>query len=90
MVYVRILASGPCVYCGAPASSIDHVRPLAAGGDETEDNLVPACDGCNRSKHAKLLIHRDPVKVAHGAAHSPAVAAELERELADCARYVRG
>jgi hypothetical protein len=82
MAYVRILASGPCVYCGAAASSIDHVRPLAAGGDEREDNLVPACGGCNKSKHAKLLIHWDPVKVAYGAAHSPAVAAELQREKA--------
>ena len=82
-VYVRILESGPCVYCAAPAVSIDHVRPLAGFGTETEDNLVPACEACNKSKHAKLLIDWDPVKVAHGVACSPAVAAELERELAD-------
>jgi HNH endonuclease len=81
LIYVQILASGPCVYCGAPAESIDHVRPLAAGGDETEDNLVPACGHCNKSKSAKLLIHWDPERVAHGAAQSSLVAAELEREL---------
>lgn len=79
-VYLAVLASGPCVYCDAPATSIDHVRPLARGGEEIEHNLVPACMDCNKSKHARLLIHWDPVRVAHGAAHSPAVAAELDRE----------
>lgn len=82
-VYVRILESGPCVYCAAPAVSIDHVRPLAGDGTETEDNLVPACEACNKSKQAKPLISWDLGKVTHGAACSPAVAAELERELAD-------
>jgi hypothetical protein len=27
-VYRKLLAEGPCVYCGAPADHIDHVRPL--------------------------------------------------------------
>ena len=44
---------------------------------------MPACETCNKSKHDKLLIYWDPVKVAHGVACSPAVAAELDRELAD-------
>jgi hypothetical protein len=36
---------------------------------------------CNKSKSAKLLIHWDPERVAHGAVQSFLVAAELEREL---------
>jgi hypothetical protein len=79
-VYLAVLASGPCVYCGAPADSIDHVRPLSRGGQETSSNLVPACMDCNKSKSARLLTCWDPVRVAHGAAHSPLVAAELDRE----------
>jgi HNH endonuclease len=79
-IYVQILSSGPCVYCGAPADTIDHVRPLAAGGNETEDNLVPACERCNKSKNAKLLIHWDLEHVAYGAEHSFLVMKELERE----------
>jgi 5-methylcytosine-specific restriction endonuclease McrA len=55
---------------------------LARGGYEAEGNLVPACEACNKRKKAKLLAEWDPVKVVHGVAHSPAVAAELERELA--------
>jgi HNH endonuclease len=85
-VYLAVLASGPCVYCGAPATSIDHVRPLSRGGQETAGNLVPACQNCNHTKHARLLIHWDPVRAAHGAAHSPAVAAEMARELAQVLR----
>jgi 5-methylcytosine-specific restriction endonuclease McrA len=81
-VYLAILASGPCVYCGDPAVSIDHVRPLSRGGLETEGNLVPACAHCNSTKHARLLTEWDPVRVAYGAVHSPAVAAELDREMA--------
>lgn len=80
-VYLAILASGPCVYCGKPATSIDHVRPLSRGGQETASNLVPACAHCNSTKHARLLTEWDPARVAYGVAHSPAVAAELAREL---------
>jgi hypothetical protein len=64
---------------------VDHIRPLARGGHEAEYNLVPACARCNKSKNAKLLTEWDQVRVAHGAAHSPIVAVELERELADSA-----
>jgi len=78
--YQRVIASGPCVYCGAPATSADHIRPLSRGGHEAEYNLVPACGSCNSSKRDRLLTEWDPVRVAHGAAHSPAVAAELARE----------
>ena len=81
-VYIEVVASGPCVYCGAAATHVDHIRPLVLGGHEARYNLAPACQPCNQSKGAKLLIHWDPVRVAHGAAHFPAVAAELDRELA--------
>ena len=87
-VYRAILASGSCVYCDEPATCLDHVRPLARGGEETAGNLVPACHDSNRRKSARLLIHWDPVRVAHGAARSAVVAAELERERASFGDYV--
>jgi len=79
-VYEAIRASGPCVYCAAPAEHVDHVRPLARGGREHESNFVPACAPCNYSKGDRLLTdwHRSD-RVAHGVAHSPKVAAELAR-----------
>jgi hypothetical protein len=84
-VYREVISSGPCVYCGKPATTADHVRPLSRGGHEAEYNLVPACGPCNFGKGGRLLSEWDQVRVAHGAAHSPVVAAELERELADAA-----
>lgn len=46
---------GRCAYCGDLATEVDHVVPLARGGGHMLDNLVPACQPCNRSKSDKLL-----------------------------------
>src|SRR5215472_5762692 len=27
-IYQTVLGSGPCVYCGAPAATVDHITPL--------------------------------------------------------------
>lgn len=45
-----------CRYCGRRAAhlSIDHVYPVARGGETTLDNLVAACDQCNSRKHATV------------------------------------
>lgn len=77
--YRTILGSGPCVYCGAPATHVDHVRPLSRGGWEHESNLAPACSPCNLSKGAKTLNEWHPVKVAHAVSVSSVVAAEYAR-----------
>ena len=78
-VYATVVASGPCVYCGSPATEVDHVRPLARGGWEHESNLVPACKSCNSGKHDRLLTEWRPDRVARAVAVSPAVAAEWAR-----------
>jgi 5-methylcytosine-specific restriction endonuclease McrA len=41
---------GHCAYCGEPATTWDHVHPVAEGGDTTPDNILPACAPCNSSK----------------------------------------
>jgi 5-methylcytosine-specific restriction endonuclease McrA len=41
---------GRCAYCGATASSIDHVVPRSRGGRHSWDNVVAACHRCNRMK----------------------------------------
>jgi hypothetical protein len=46
-----------CAYCGAHATTIDHVRPKAKGGTTSRDNCVPACLECNISKaHSPVWI----------------------------------
>jgi hypothetical protein len=48
-----------CVYCGRTSKDsvldIDHVVPIAAGGTNDIENLVPACVECNMGKGAKRL-----------------------------------
>jgi 5-methylcytosine-specific restriction endonuclease McrA len=45
-----------CAYCPNTATSLDHVVPLARGGSNDIDNLVPACFGCNLRKGARSLL----------------------------------
>jgi 5-methylcytosine-specific restriction endonuclease McrA len=44
-----------CVYCGATATSIDHVWPRSRGGTHTWDNVVAACRRCNHTKADRSL-----------------------------------
>lgn len=46
---------GKCVYCTAPATSIDHVVPRSRGGAHNWENVVSACHRCNHLKADKHL-----------------------------------
>ncbi len=41
---------GRCGYCGAPASTVDHVVPRSRGGRHEWANVVVACARCNHVK----------------------------------------
>lgn len=41
---------GRCVYCDAPATSLDHVVPRSRGGQHVWENVVSACRRCNHIK----------------------------------------
>lgn len=49
---------GGCAYCGNLAARIemDHIVPLSRGGRHAIGNVLPACQECNRSKKAMLLV----------------------------------
>jgi 5-methylcytosine-specific restriction endonuclease McrA len=43
-----------CFYCQQPASTVDHVIPIKAGGDPIAyDNLVSCCIRCNSRKGSR-------------------------------------
>jgi len=42
-----------CVRCGAPATDVDHIRPLSRGGTHDETNLQALCHGCHSRKTAR-------------------------------------
>lgn len=46
-------AEGRCFYCGDPWEEMDHFIPISKGGTHSKENVVPACQFCNRSKGAK-------------------------------------
>ncbi len=53
-------AHNRCEYCGlaqqgqAATFHVDHIFPLSAGGQTTDDNLALACVGCSLHKAARL------------------------------------
>lgn len=50
----------PCVYCGAPASTFDHVPPLhyVARNPDIEDKLLkhPSCAECNAVLTGSVIL----------------------------------
>jgi hypothetical protein len=56
MEYLAIVMQDPCVYCGGPANTRDHIVPISDGGPNRWDNYAPACRGCNSAKGNKSLL----------------------------------
>ena len=47
----------PCVFCGAKATTIDHITPLAKDGRKHNIyNLAPMCAGCNNDKADSSIL----------------------------------
>ena len=64
-VRIRILAAtgGRCACCGRKIVAgkpwaLDHIKPLADGGENREGNLQPLCDLCHGAKTAKEATER--------------------------------
>ena len=57
-----------CAYCGVKSDhlTVDHVIPVARGGQDTMANVVPACQHCNCSKGAKTPEERFGMGVCSG------------------------
>lgn len=55
-----------CQYCGAKAPDvllqIDHIKPVADGGENDILNLVTACVGCNLGKSDKALSDNSAIE----------------------------
>lgn len=73
-----------CQYCGAQPPDVvlhvDHIVPVAEGGDNDQMNLVTSCDTCNLGKGAKR-IEEAPRPDADAAW------LEIQQELAELRRY---
>lgn len=56
VAYAEVLRRDPCCYCGAPMQHIDHIHPIACGGDGSWTNLTAACQRCNLHKGVRPLL----------------------------------
>lgn len=67
----------PCRSDGQPGywvvftHSIDHFVPLSLGGPNSNDNLVLACEHCNKGKRAKNPIHVMLQNIPEASVNSP-------------------
>lgn len=54
------VSKGICHYCGQmfkPSElTMDHLVPLARGGESSKNNLVPACKECNAKKKLQTPV----------------------------------
>lgn len=50
---------GHCAYCGKEIEmkdmQVDHLKPLAYGGEDVMENMMPSCRLCNHYKRANSL-----------------------------------
>ena len=55
-----------CQYCGASAPDVilevDHIVPVAEGGENDMMNLITSCRDCNRGKGKKKLTDRQTIE----------------------------
>lgn len=70
-----------CQYCGAHPPNVllhvDHIKPVAEGGGNHDDNLITACEPCNQGKGAVPLS-----SVPENLSSKAARVAEAEAQLA--------
>lgn len=52
----EVVKRDPCVYCGRPATTIDHITPKARGGENGWRNEAGACEPCNAAKASLGLL----------------------------------
>lgn len=55
-----------CQYCGSAAPDVvlhlDHINPVAGGGDNEIINLITSCQPCNQGKGAKALDDKSAIE----------------------------
>lgn len=63
---VKARSRQTCYYCGCGFTTepwlgsqyrvTDHVEPLSRGGEDTPENVITCCAGCNTSKRNSFLL----------------------------------
>lgn len=77
---VHIRDGHRCAYCGAKATTIDHLLPRSRGGEWSWLNCVAACSKCNEGKGSRTPDEAG-MRVRYATPYVPTI-----RELRDRAR----
>lgn len=76
-----------CQYCGQMAPDVilevDHIKPVAEGGDNEMVNLITSCRDCNRGKGKRKLSENDELKKQQNALEELAVRREQAEMMAE-------
>ena len=76
-----------CQYCGRMAPDVilevDHIKPVAGGGDNEMVNLVTSCRDCNRGKGKRKLTDNDELKKQQAALDDLATRREQAEMMAE-------
>ena len=57
----QVLAEEPCCrWCGEPSTTVDHIVPRVAGGDDRRENLAGSCRVCNLARGAGSSVRPTP------------------------------
>ena len=56
--WVAVLLRDPCVWCGGPGGTRDHIYPVALGGSKYDSNVAGACHHCNSVRGCKRVLHK--------------------------------
>ena len=52
----QVIKTDPCVYCGEPGASTDHIHPTSDGGVNSWVNFAPTCIKCNNNKGSLSVL----------------------------------
>src|SRR5437867_69982 len=53
-----------CVYCGDPATTLDHFVPWTQNADNSTGNLLPACGPCNSAAGNRVFMSFEEKRAA--------------------------
>lgn len=79
-----------CQYCGQKAPdvvlNVDHIHPVASGGDNSIVNLITACKACNSGKGKRKLSDKQKTQKQYEAATDAGERADQLRMIAKARR----
>lgn len=56
MAYLDVIRRDPCVWCGGPGGTMEHIMPKSQGGSKAWFNAAGACKLCNNRRKVMTVL----------------------------------